>query len=140
LDINGYVQILADYGITGRWYQFRQNEVVIPALRANRGVLLVGYAHYLNPQIYTPGGLHAFILTNFYTDESGTSLIGYTGIDSNFPGQQMLWPYQNVESSAAYAAEIIRNPPVLITDYASNWPATAAFYRLLRTGQLVPVN
>ncbi len=140
LDIAGYVPILADYGISARWYPFDHLRVVIPALQENRGVLLIGDAHCLNPQAYHgPESWHAFLITNYYTDETQIYVLGYIGIDSNFSYQQTPWSYQNVEAAVTHAAQRIMSCPVLITDTPGNWPMTARFYRLGRDGHLVPM-
>jgi hypothetical protein len=140
LDRRGYLQILGDFGIAAKWYPFDHLQVVIPALRENRGVLLVGDAHCLNEQAYPDPGWHAFILTNYYTDESGMFIMGYVGIDSNFPRQETHWPCQAVEASAAHAVQGgLTARPVLVTDATGNWPETAKFYRLMKSGQLAPV-
>src|SRR4029450_13699078 len=47
LDVRGYPRILTDFGVIARWYPFDYQQVVIPALRLNRGVLVVGDAHAL---------------------------------------------------------------------------------------------
>src|SRR5262245_27148068 len=66
LDPRGYQHLLADYGIAARWYPFDYQQVVIPALRSNRGVLVVGDAHNLNQEAYpSQGSGHAFVLTNY---------------------------------------------------------------------------
>ncbi len=141
LSMQGYLPILADYGISAQWYPFDHLQVIIPALHDNRGVLLVGDAYYLNSQAYhNLQSWHAFILTNYYTDESGIFVLGYVGIDSNFAHQETFWPYQNVEAAAAHMAQRLMPCPVLVTDTPGNWPSTARFYRLLKTGQLVPVH
>jgi hypothetical protein len=85
---------------------FLYDQVIIPALSANRAVLAMGDAHLLNDTAYVyPGSAHAFLLTNYCTDESGFYLYGYIGIDSNFPGQELLWPAQKVESAVQWAAK-----------------------------------
>jgi hypothetical protein len=140
LDIRAYQRILCDYGIIARWYPFDHQQVIIPALRGNHGVLVVGDAHFLNQQAYPyPNSGHAFVLANYYTEETGYFILGYVGIDSNFARQEMVWPYQTVEAAAAWAARNVLPYPVLITDTPGNWPNTAQFYRLTSAGKLVPV-
>jgi hypothetical protein len=140
LDPRGYQHLLADYGIAARWYPFDYRQVVIPALRSNRGVLVVGDAHRLNPGLYpSPDSGHAFVLTNYFTEESGVYILGYVGIDSNVPGRETPWGYECVEAAAAWAAGHVMRCPVLVTDQPGNWRMTAQFYRLLPGGQLVPV-
>lgn len=139
LSIHGYLKILEEYGIPARWYPFDYRQVVIPAQWNNRGVLVVGDAHYLNPQMY-PRQLswHAFVLTNYYTDQSGYHLIGYIGLDSNVPKTEVAWPFQSVESAASWAAQGM-GTPVLVTEIPFNWPSRAKYYRLDNTGQLEPI-
>ena len=142
LDVQAYQRILADYGITAQWYVFDHQHVIIPALRADRAVLVVGYAPLLDPQGYpNPSDVsHAFLLTNYYTDETDRWVLGYVGIDSNFPRQQRTWPCENVEAAAAWVRNNQSMPyPVLISDSPGNWPARARFYRLVQGGTLVPV-
>jgi hypothetical protein len=79
LRVEAYQAILYDYGILSYWYAFHHYGVVLPALLNNRGVLVIGDAYYLNPRSYRRRGSgHAFVLTNFYTEESGNYVLGYT--------------------------------------------------------------
>jgi hypothetical protein len=135
----GYIPILAKYGISAQRYEFNHLQVIIPALQQNKGILLIGDAHCLNPAAYRPNSYHAFILTNYFVDESETNILGYVGIDSNFANKETSWYCQNVEDAAAVAAQRITKLPVLITDMPGNWPSTAKYYRLLQSGKFEPV-
>jgi len=140
LDVSGYQPLLADFGITARWYPFNAAQVVIPALNANRGVLVVGDAHSLDARTYPRAGSgHAFVLTNYYTDEAGELILGFVGLDSNFARTEIAWPAERVEAAAAWGALNAVGYPVLVTDAPATWPSVARYYRQLRTGQLVPV-
>jgi hypothetical protein len=120
-----YRQLLHDYQIPSRWYPFLHYQTIIPALMANRGVLIIGDAHYLDGGIYPwQGSWHAYVLTNFCTNYSDQLILSYVGIDSNFPGEERFWTCEQVASSAQMAAQQIWPLPVLITDIpASRFPA-----------------
>lgn len=139
LDLRGYQLLLGDYGIPARWYYFDHLQVVVPALWNNRGVLVVGDAHHLNPQMYPQQpSYHAFAVTNYYTEQSGYYLMGYVGIDSNVAKTEVTWPYLNIQNAAAWAAQKI-GTPVLITDFPFNWPNKAKYYRMSNEGHFIPV-
>lgn len=137
LDVRVYRRLLQDYGIPSQWYPFDHLQVILPALLQNRAVLVVGDAYYLNPQAYALGSPHAFVLTNYYTDESEYYVLGYLGIDSNFEKQEMAWLYQNVEIAAQ--TQKVSSLPVLITDIPINWPSKAKYCKMLSTGHMIPV-
>lgn len=149
LAVWAYQRILREYSINSLWYPFDHYQIILPALLNNLGVLIVGDAYFLNPAAYRQSGSHAFILTNYYTDESGNYIMGYTGVDSNFPFQaragqfregENFWPHQRVESFARALAGHYANSPVLVTSEQLRWPATARHYRLTRYGQFLPVS
>lgn len=140
LDPRVYRTILLDYSIGTHWYPFDYAGVVIPALLSNRVILAMGDSHYLNPIAYPDrGGGHAFVITNFYTDETGTYFGGCVGIDSNFSQQQSVWDYVSLQNCIAWAIENVTRRPLLVSDNPVNWSNTARWYRLMRNGQLVPV-
>jgi len=139
LALKGYQPLLAHFGITARWYPLDHQQVLIPALHANRGVLAIGPGYALNPNVYAPNGIHAIVITNYYTDEPALQVLGYVGIDSNFPNQQTLWPWQAIEASLTWAQRYYLRLPLLITDAPIRWPSIARYYRLLRSGHLESV-
>lgn len=141
----GYQRILQHYGIASSWYPFDHYQVVLPALFNNLGVLVAGDASCLNAT-YPPNSSHAFVLTNFFTDEAAIHVGGYTGIDSNFPFRdgvfragQNYWPYQAVENAARWAAPFLSGRPVLITTTPINWHNKVRFYRTTQAGQFIAV-
>jgi hypothetical protein len=103
-------------------------------------VLLIGDAHALNPYTYPqPSSGHAFVVTNYYTDESGSYVWGCTGVDSNFPQTEVRWTMSQVDQAAAWATRWVLSTPLLVTDAAFNWPYKAQYYRMLRSGELAAV-
>lgn len=133
----GYRRILQEYGISSKWYPFNHLETVIPALKNNHGVLVVGDAHQLDPMTYRrPNAWHAYVLTNYYTDEWGNYALGYVGIDSNFPGQERCWPARQAHASALQTSQYLMQLPVLITDEQALWPRTSSHYRQLQDGRI----
>lgn len=129
----GYPLLLGDYGISTQWYPFDFYRVVGPALWNDRVILAHGDAHLLDPGRYPrPQSWHAFIVTNFFTDETDAWVQGFLGIDSNRPNEEAGWLAANVESA-------VRGLPLLVTDQPVNWPIKAKHYRRQPDGQLVPV-
>jgi hypothetical protein len=140
LDIRGYSRMLQDYGIPSHWYPFDYRQIVIPALWNNRGLLVVGDAHYLNSEAYPKiGSNHAFVLTNYYTEESEHYILGYIGVDSNFAQTEIAWPYQNIENAVQWATQNVITTPVLITDIPINWQSKVKYYKMTKMGQIVPI-
>ena len=148
LAICAFQRILQDYSISALWYPFDHYQVILPALLNNLGVLIVGDAYFLNSEVYQQSGSHAFILTNYYTEESGHYIVGYTGVDSNFSFQRRdgqfregenFWPYQRVENAARGLASYYANSPVLITSQQSRWPDAVRYYRRTMAGQFLAV-
>lgn len=139
LDIRAYRQLLFDYHIPASWYPFDFAQVIVPALWNNRGVLVVGDAHYLNPNAYAPNSAHAFLVTNYCVDESECFIVGFIGLDSNFARQECAWPFAGVEQALLWSLHRVTATPVLVTDVPFNWPARARCYKQQATGQIVPV-
>ncbi len=138
--VSVYQRLLADYNIAAHWYPFDFLNVIIPALAANRVILALGEGYPLNPVAYVERNVgHAYIITNYYTDETGYYFGGCVGIDSNFANRESVWNYQSIQESVSWSIQQGLNTPLLITDNPVNWPIKARFYRMLRTGQLVPV-
>jgi hypothetical protein len=139
LALQGYIPLLKDFNIPAQWYPFDHRQVIIPALRSNRGVLAVGDATFLNQQLYPAvGSWHAFILTNFYTDQSTNFIIGYVGIDSNIARAEVFWPLDSVGGALSTFSVIRKHPPVLLTDNPTTWKSTAKFYYQTALGNLLP--
>jgi hypothetical protein len=148
LAIWAYQRILKDYLISSLWYPFDHYQIILPALLNNLGMVIVGDAYFLNSEAYKRSGSHAFVLTNYYTEESGHYSMGYTRIDSNFSFQsrggqfregENFWPYQRVENAARGLASYCANRPVLITSQQLRWSDTARHYRRIRSGQFLAV-
>lgn len=139
LNIRVYRQLLFDYHIPASWFPFDFAQVIVPALWNNRGVLVVGDAHYLNPQVYPPDSCHAFVLTNYYVDETEFFILGFAGLDSNFAGQECIWSLASIGQSLSWAVHHVTPTPVLVTSMPINWPHRARYYRQMRTGQYIPV-
>lgn len=137
LDVRGYRQILADYGIKARWCEF-DHLILVEAVRNDRVAIAVVDAHRLNPKAYgIPKQGHAVVVTNFISDAphgaASLPVIGYAGIDSNFPGVEARWSWSAMES----ACRIMRRS-LLITDSPAQWPHHVDHYAL-RNGKLVAV-
>jgi len=149
LMVQCYQRILYDYQIVAYWYPFDHQQVLLPALSNNQGVLVIGDAHYLNPEAYRINpSLHAFVLTNYYTDGTGQVIQGYTGVDSNFSFQQRpeqfvqgqnYWTSEAIAQAAQATAPLYRGLSVLVTAGRIGWPLTARFYRRIGDGVLQPV-
>lgn len=141
LDVNAYTQLLKDYGIVAHWYPYDPFRIIIPALSNDRAALVVLDAYNLDPGRYLRRERgHAVVLTNYCTDITGTTLIGYIGIDSNVPNIESYWPRTNFENAISWTIQRLMPTPVLITDAQTNWPYKAKFYKLSDSGQLVPVH
>lgn len=139
LDFRGYQRLLLDYGIPAHWYPW-DYRVIIPALKDNRGILVISDAHELNAVAYSKkGSAHAIVLTNYYTDSSTHYLRGYIGVDSNFPQIQTLWPSQNMDNAVQWASKYIAHWPVLITAHPINWANKSTFYKMTSNREIVPV-
>jgi hypothetical protein len=136
LHISAYQRLLQDYGIASAWYPF-DPLVLSSALYNNHGVLAVGEAYYLKPEMYPGGGAHAFVLTNYCTDTSGRHIVGYTGIDSNLANTEVSWPRQNVERALHEGARSF-GTPLLITARPANWFSKPRYYVMHGRGQLWP--
>jgi hypothetical protein len=140
LDIRAYESILQDYRISSNWYPFDPAQVVIPALANNRGVLAVGDVHCLYPDPnLRVGSNHAFVLTNFYTDQSEQYVVGYVGLDSNFAQTEVFWPHHNMARALQWASQNVVSLPVLITDAQFPGPNKARYYKVTNTGLAAPV-
>jgi hypothetical protein len=136
LHINAYQRILLDYGIASAWYPF-DPLVLSSALYNNHGVLAIGEAYYLKPEMYSGGGAHAFVLTNYCTDTSRHHIVGYTGIDSNLANVEVRWPRQNVERALHEGGRRF-GTPLLITARPANWFSKPRYYVMHGQGQLWP--
>ena len=100
LDIRGYRPLLSAYRIASTWVR-HEWETLTNGLRQNRVAIAVVDPHFLDPASYTAGGdLHAIVVTNFFTDLNRT-ILGYTGIDSNFGAKERRWKYENFEAAVA---------------------------------------
>jgi hypothetical protein len=137
LDVRGYKQILADYDIEARWHPF-DHVLLAEAVQNDRVAIAVVDAHRLNPKAYSiPKQGHAIVVTNFISDAPrgavSLPIVGYAGIDSNFPGVEVRWSWSAMES----ACRIMRRP-LLITDSPAQWPHHVDHYAL-RNGKLVAV-
>jgi hypothetical protein len=140
LSVQGCQRILADYDIPARWYPFDWQNVIIPALWNNRGILVVAEGHALNPGKYAAEGIgHAVLITNYCTDSSSLYLIGYVGGDSNSPGKEELWAHNNMVAATNWAAHHYRIGPALITDLPVTWAKKASYYKLVAPGIMNPV-
>jgi hypothetical protein len=134
LDPKGYIQILVDYGIASSWYQFDAYNVIVPALMADHVMLAIGDAHFLGyAQTVSLRSWHAFVITNFYTDMTGTALLGFVGIDSNVEGRESAWAYQQIANAVSAIPT-----PLLISASPIRWPNRARSYRQNFDGSVSP--
>ena len=117
LNLEDYQKILNAYDIPSHWSNFDHQEIV-NALDDNRPIVCVGDAHDLDSFSYPkPQSWHAITLTNVCRDFDG-NLIGYQGIDSNFPGEEKFWSCSQIEQANEHLTG-----GVLITDKpADAWP------------------
>lgn len=117
LNPEDYQKILNSYDIPSHWANFDHEELV-NALDDNRPIVLVGDAHDLDSFAYPePQSWHAITLSSVCRDLDG-NLLGYRGIDSNFPGEEKFWSCSQIEqANENFIGE------VLITDKpADAWP------------------
>jgi hypothetical protein len=91
---------------------------LVNALDENRPVVFVGDAHNLDPISYPDSqSWHAITLTDVSRNLDG-DVIGYRGIDSNFPYEEKFWSCSQIEQANE---QLTRE--VLITDKpAEAWP------------------
>ncbi|MGK7897918.1 MAG: hypothetical protein AB4372_30945 [Xenococcus sp. (in: cyanobacteria)] len=117
LNPEDYQEILSSYDIPSHWSSFDHQELV-NALDDNRPIVFVGDAHDLDSFSYPePQSWHAITLTDVCQDLDG-NLIGYRGIDSNFPGEEKFWSCSQIEQANEHFTG-----EVLITDKpADAWP------------------
>jgi hypothetical protein len=133
LDSAGYDQLLQAFGIEATWMDFDHGRL-ITALRENRVAIAVVDPSVLDPRGYGPstGDLHAIVVTNFVTDVSGRWVVGYRGMDSNFPGKERTWSAAAME----LATQAFEYVPLLVTDEAARWSSRVKHYVLLPNGAL----
>ena len=117
LNPEDYQEILSSYDIPSHWANFDHQELA-NALDENRPVVFVGDAHNLDPISYPDSqSWHAITLTDVSRNLDG-DVIGYRGIDSNFPYEEKFWSCSQIEQ----ANEQLTGE-VLITDKpAEAWP------------------
>lgn len=91
LKVEYYDDILKSQGITSTWNEFNHQQIA-EALSEHRPVVVVVDANDIDP-LYAEKGdnaWHAITLTGVDHDSDG-NILGYRGIDSNFPGQEKYW-------------------------------------------------
>ncbi|MBN1187326.1 MAG: hypothetical protein JXB49_33925 [Bacteroidales bacterium] len=118
LDPNHYQHILNDFGIRTAWLSYN-SEILSHAISENHGVLVVGDAHYLNPEAYpNKGSYHAFMVTDTIKDSAG-AITAYKGLDSNFPNQESIWSSECLENAINHSP---LKQQLLVSDTELDWP------------------
>jgi len=142
LDIHAYNWLLGQYGIPATWYAFNHNNVLLPAVSLNRGVILIVHAPYLDPLTYPdPSNVsHAIVLTHYYVNEFTGLIEGYVGMDSNVEHKVVAWPHEFVEQAVLWVLQHITPEPVLVTDIPVTWPSPTSYYIHNAANQVVPVD
>ena len=129
LDIRGYQTLLADYSIGAYWYPFDFQNILIPALLSNLGVVAIGNAYFLAPDLYDPISPHAFLISNYCADPSEVFIEGLVGIDSNFTHTECRWPVQSIEQALVWTMQNITQTPLLISAEPIQWLDKVSYYR-----------
>lgn len=102
-----------------RWESFTPDHAA-DLLRDNRGLLVVGDAHQLDPALYgKPDAWHAFNLTDCRTGADGQTW--FKGLDSNVAGQEKWWPAEAVRRALERGREQFGSN-MLVTDGPVEWP------------------
>jgi len=133
LEIRGYKALLTTLGVAATWHAF-DHKTLVAALQQNRVAIAVVDAHKLAPDFYTtPRSWHAVVVTNYVTDTRHVSLLGYVGVDSNFPGEELWWKADDLMLPRRFDSRSL-----LITDSPVRWPSSAHHYVLRADGEVVP--
>lgn len=138
LAMQGYLPILTDYHIPAAWYPVDFQQVIVPALLNNLGVVAIGDAYPLNPSDYPPNAAHAFLIANLVVDVSEQFIVGFSGIDSNF-AQESWWPFDAVYRALAWGTNYLAPTPVLVTGVPIQWPGRARYYKQDGLGNVIAV-
>jgi hypothetical protein len=134
LETRGYKALLKRFGVAATWHAF-DHHTLVAALQQNRVAIAVVDAHTLAPGFYpSPRSWHAVVVTNYVSDKRHVSLLGYVGIDSNFPGEELWWEADDIMLPQGFVF-----PSLLITDSPAAWSSTADHYVRLADGTAAPV-
>jgi hypothetical protein len=98
----GYQTLLSYYKISSWWRAF-DHGVLIQSLDEGRVVVAIVDAFYIDRNYPRESG-HALLLTNVVRDQSTGLVIGYGGVDSNYPGRALWWDAQAFSTAAQYYA------------------------------------
>ena len=111
---NYYEPILEKYFNTPCTWGNSDPTELVGAVGKGHMALAIGDAHYLDPSTYAPNSAHAFNITGFGW-EDGKMFV--KGLDSNFPGEEKVWPLENVQKAMRAASEEFNySNNVLLTD------------------------
>ncbi|HEY0153219.1 MAG TPA: hypothetical protein VGB92_14535 [Longimicrobium sp.] len=133
LNTRGYTALLTRLGVAATWHAF-DHQTLVAALQENRVAIAVVDAHKLAPAFYpNPRSWHAIVVTNYVSDPQHVSLLGYVGIDSNFPGEERWWNADDLTLPQGFSFFSL-----LITDSPARWPSSAHHYVLRADGEVVP--
>ncbi|MCO6458625.1 MAG: hypothetical protein J5I93_25240 [Pirellulaceae bacterium] len=114
-----YQRLLDALGIDSHWFDF-DIDTVRAALDSGRPVgAFVDVAHLG----YQTSGAHAITLTDVVTD-SADRVVGFKGLDSNFPGQECQWTAEQLAGGvrSLQAGGAWWTGKILIPDGAARWP------------------
>lgn len=119
LDARGYGRLLADYGIASTWSPFDGSQLA-QALGENRVAIAIVDPAVLDPAGYSPTSeLHAIVVTNFGID-GNRRIIRYTGIDSNYGGDERHWTWDRFHNAVAAGGYkvLVTNAPIASSHWA----------------------
>lgn len=107
---HGYAPLLERFGIRATWHAMDPAPLV-HALAAHRVAIATVEMSIVDPAAYGEPCYHAVVVTKHVLDPAGR-LVGYVGLDSNFPRQQRYWD----AAAFARAADPPPHPSLLITE------------------------
>ena len=98
----GYQLLLKHYGIQSWWRNF-DHSLLIKSLGEARVVIAILDASHIDGNYPADSG-HALMLTAVVRDRDTGLVIGYEGVDSNYPGQGLWWDAHAFSIAAQYYA------------------------------------